>query len=113
MSHQQVVIQYNLLQSNDVENRKDLKVEQRADFTIEFLRSNSAKFGTVVTIPRFDEEDDRLSVKELEIKYEDLYRLLCVSECADDAELEMVLNRLYRRKEIEFDRTNSVFKVMI
>ena len=98
---------------DNVKNVKDLEVEERADITIKYLRSKSSVLGTVVTIPRFDGKDNKLPVNELEIKYEDLYGLLCVSECTDDAELEMVLNRLYRRKEIEFIRADSGFRVMI
>ena len=98
---------------DDVKNRKDLEVEERANFTINFLRSNSSKLGTVVTISRFNEEDASLPLKELENKYEVLYKLLCVSECADEAELGMVLNRLHRQKDIEFYRADSDFKVMM
>ena len=97
----------------EAQQRADLTVRERAAATIEFLRSNSSELGTVLTIPRFHEEDASLPLKELENKYEVLYRLLCVSECADEAELEMVLNCLYRRKDIEYDKSDSGFKVMI
>ena len=97
---------------NDVKNANDLKVERRAELTIEFLNSNSLELGTVVTIPRFDVDDGSLPVDEFENKYKVLNRLLCVSECVDDSELRMVLKRLHRTKEIEFCSSKSDFKVM-
>ncbi len=98
---------------NDVKNAKGLKVERRAELTIEFFESNSLELGTVVTIPRFDVGDGSLAVEEFENKYKVLHRLLCVSECVDDSELRMVLKRLHRTKEIEFCSSKSDFKVMI
>ena len=97
----------------EAQQRADLTVKERAAATIEFLRSNSSELGTVLTIPRFNEEDASLPINELEKKYKVLYRILCISECADDAELKMVLNRLCRQKKIEFFRAGSSFKVMI
>ena len=99
---------------SEARERADLTAEERAVSTIEYLGTNSSELGTVVTIPRFNGEDaSLLSFQELENKYGILYRLLCVSECADDTELEMVLNCLYRRKDIEFYSAGSGFKVMI
>ena len=97
----------------EAQQRPDFSIVERANETIEFLRFNSSEWGNVVTIPRFDEKDDKLPVKKLEIKYEDLYKLLCVSECVDDTELAIVLNRLHRLNSIEFYSSDSEFKVMI
>ena len=99
---------------SEAQERADLTAEERAVSTIEYLGTNSSELGTVLTIPRFNGEDaSLLSFQELENKYGILYRLLCVSECADDTELGMVLNRLHGQEEIGFYRSDSVFKVMI
>ena len=98
---------------NEIKKAKGLKVERRAELTIEFLKFNSLELGTVVTIPRFDVDDGSLPVEKFKNKYKVLHRLLCVSECVDDSELRMVLTRLHRTKKIELYSSNSDFKVMI
>ncbi len=97
----------------EAQQRPDLTIVERANATIEFLSSNSLELGTALTIPCLNKEDASLPLEELENKYKLLYRLLCVSECADDTELEIVLNRLHRLDSIEFCSSDSEFKVMI
>ena len=98
----------------EAQQRADLTVRERATATIEFLRSNSSELGTVLTIPRFNEEDASLPLKELEKQVRGFVQItLCFGMCGRSRTGDGAKLFVQTEKILNMIKSDSGFKVMI